>query len=93
MITRRQSRHFVAIDGIVVVEAFDLVGHFAHRVLVFPVVEESLEHAEGAEFVFFTQTTEDAEFGVGHAHVGFVGLDVGFCYWFQFGGRGGVWVG
>ena len=51
-----------------------------------PQVQEALVHAPWAELVHFPQDTEDAEFSVRHAHVCFVGLDVGFCDGFEFGG-------
>lgn len=54
-----------------------------------PHVQQLFEHAPGPAFVDFAQPAEDAEFGVGHAHVCFVGLDVGGCDGLQFGGWGG----
>jgi len=52
-------------------------------------VQEFFEHAPRPAFVDFAQAAEDAEFGVGHAHVCFVGLGVGGRDGLQFGGWGG----
>ncbi len=54
-----------------------------------PHVQQLLKHAPGPTLVDFAQTPKDAELGVGHAHVGFVGLGVGVGDGLEFGGGGG----
>ena len=80
----------MSIYTIKIKEPLYFVSDFPGRKRVTPFVEEFLKHTEGAAFLNFAQTAENGEFGVGHAHVDFVGLDVVVGYGFEFCGRGCV---
>jgi len=86
VITRRQRRHLVPINCIVVKEALHFVRDDFGSVHVLPVVPEALEHAIWTKLLFFAQAPEDAQFSVCHAHISFVGLYIVIGYGLEFGG-------
>lgn len=87
MQTRRQHRHLVPVNRIIVKEPPRFLVHLSRTEMI-PHVQEFFKHAPGPAFVDFAQAPEDGEFGVGHAHVGLVGLGVGGGDGLEFGGWG-----
>lgn len=78
----------VSVDRVVVEEVARLLVDLARTVVVAPEVKETFVHRPRAQLLDLAQPSEDGEFGVGDAHVGFVGLHVGRCDGLQFGGGG-----
>jgi hypothetical protein len=87
MVTRSQNRHLVPVGRVIVKEVARLPVDLARAELVAPQMQQLLVHRPRAHLADFAQAPEHREFGVCHAHVGFVGLYVCRCYGLQLGGR------
>ena len=90
VITRRQNRHLMPVNGIVIEEMPSLLINLPGAVLVTPEMQQLLVHRPGSRLCDFAQVSECREFGVGNTHVCFIGLDVGGGDRLEFGGWGGV---
>lgn len=78
------------INSIVIEEMPSLLINLPGTVLVAPQMQQLLVHRPGPSFRDLAQEPERGKFGVGDAHVCFVGLDVGGGDRLKFGGWGGV---
>lgn len=90
MITRRQDSHLVPVNGVVMEEMASLLVYLPRTVLVAPKVKQFLVHWPRTQFGDFSEISEDREFFVSHAHIGFIWLDIGSGYGFQFCSRSGI---
>lgn len=89
MITWRDNSHLMTVNRIIIEEVSCFLIDLSGRILITPHVQQALVHAPRAQLGHFAQVTERAKFGVGHAHVCFVGLHVRCCDGLELGrGRG-----
>jgi hypothetical protein len=85
MIAWGDGGHLVPIPGILEPEVFHLLGYLKWAERARPGMHESAKHPERPEFLDFTHATIHGEFLVSHAHVRFVGLDIGIGDWLELG--------
>ena len=84
MITRCEHSHLVPINSVIIEEVSRFLIDLARTILVPPDVQQFLVHRVRAQFGNLAQVAKGRQFGVCHAHVGFVGLHVCSCYGLQF---------
>lgn len=77
-------------NSLVVEKVTRLLVDLARAVVVAPNVQQSLVHRPRSELGDLAEVAECRELCVRDAHVGLVGLDVGRCDGFEFGGWGRV---
>lgn len=90
MVTRRQNRHLMPIDAVIIVKMADFLRNLPRRERVAPCVQQFRKHAPRPQPLDLAQAAEDGEFGVRDAHVRLVALDVVCGDGFEFRGRHGV---
>lgn len=84
MITRREDSHLMSVNRIVVEKVSRFLIDLARAQLVTPHVQQLLVHRVRAKFGDLAQVAKGRQFGVCHAHVGFVGLHVCGCDGLEF---------
>jgi len=82
VVSRRQGRHLMSIPCILKEKLFDFLRNLNRSQHLPPLIHQLRKHTIRSTFLHLPEPAKDGEFIVGHAHVCFVGLDVGGGYGF-----------